>query len=702
MAFTSAFIMRSLPAKYGFYLHEYDPYFNYRATKYILENGLDGYWKWNDNKSWYPEGRNVPQTSQPGLHIISAFLYRIFGNGNTLLDFTIMLPVILGSLTIIIVFALVRTIAGTTAGMFSALLIGFNPIIIQRGDLGWFKSEPFGLFFGLLAVYLLLSAIKHNEFKYAIPKAVAGGLLLGLANASWGGVQYFSIPIALLFIALPFFRKDTEIPLYVTVLYTLFTIISVIGFPRPGVSFLFGFPGIALIGATVFLVNAHYLRKLSSQRKEGRNILFLLIAFLAIALTIIGSGALYSNPRYLNAINPFFSSESSSQSGQALLASVSEHSVPTFIEYFTNYSVLLMFAGFGAWVAFKRSDLLSIFALIIAVSGVYVSGGFVRLLVYASIGIIILAAIGSGEVIRNILQNRESTAIKGVTRAKVDLLTLKGNNRKLVKIVSIIIIIFILSFPLMYPRNMNWLTSADVPPSIVTDGRGIPSQTNDWIDALNWISTNTPTNSVIASWWDYGYWIETLGNRTTLADNANYRIIRTVTMAKMFLDQEETGITIAQKLGADYILIYVEAERFDAPNGTSYYSFGYGGDESKMLGMMRIGGFEENKYLERDKFTATPLFWNASLLGKLIPLTKEGYAKFEKGQLANFSDSYTTDSIALYSKEVKYPDNDTIKKQQPLSLVYSSNSFNSNDQKMMTAVMIYKVNHEYRHEYRFQ
>lgn len=136
IAFTTAFIMRSFPAKYGFYLHEYDPYFNYRATKYILDNGLDAYWNWNDNMSWYPEGRDVPKTSQSGLHLSSAFLYRIFGGGHSLLNFTIVLPVVLGSLTVIIVFALVRTIAGTTAGMFSALLIAFSPIIIQRGDLG--------------------------------------------------------------------------------------------------------------------------------------------------------------------------------------------------------------------------------------------------------------------------------------------------------------------------------------------------------------------------------------------------------------------------------------------------------------------------------------------------------------------------------------------------------------------------------------
>jgi dolichyl-diphosphooligosaccharide--protein glycosyltransferase len=353
-----------------------------------------------------------------------------------------------------------------------------------------------------------------------------------------------------------------------------------------------------------------------------------------------------------------------------------------------------MYAGFGIWMAFKRRDLLSVFALIIALSAVYVSGGFGRLLIYASIGIIAMASIGLHEVVRSILQKRESAALTAISRADVDLLTDSGNNRKVIKVVSIIIIIFTLCFPLMYPRNINWLTSADIPPPIITDGRGIPSQTNDWIDALNWISNNTPTNSVIASWWDYGYWIETLGNRTTLADNANFRIIRTVTLAKMLIDQEENGITIAQKLGADYILIYLEAERFNAPNGSSFYTFGYGGDESKMLGIMRIAGLDDNKYLEPDLFTPTPLFWNMSLLGKLLPLSSEGYAKLNNGELTNFSDHYTPGSIALYSKEVKYPDNN-IKTQQPLRLVFSSDSFKNNNQDMMTAVLIYEVNHDF-------
>ena len=191
LAFTTAFIMRSYPSKYGFYLNEFDPYFDYRATKYIVDHGLYAYFKWHDTSSWYPEGRDVPATSQSGLHIVAAFLYKIFGAGSSLLDFTIMLPVVLGSLTTIVVFAIVRTLWGTTAGMFSALLFAFSPAIIERGNLGWFKSEPLGLFFALLAVYLFLSAIKHKEVKYSILKAIAGGLVLGLANASWGGVTVF-------------------------------------------------------------------------------------------------------------------------------------------------------------------------------------------------------------------------------------------------------------------------------------------------------------------------------------------------------------------------------------------------------------------------------------------------------------------------------------------------------------------------------
>jgi dolichyl-diphosphooligosaccharide--protein glycosyltransferase len=697
ISFSTAFIMRAYPLKYGFYLNEFDPYFDYRATKYIVDNGLEAYLNWHDTMSWYPEGRNVPASSQSGLHIVAAVLYQIFGMGTSLLDFTIILPVILGSLTTIVIFALVRTIGGNAAGMFSALLFAFSPAIISRGNLGWFKSEPLGLFLGLLSIYLFLSAMKHSQIKYTILKGVAAGLLLGLANASWGGIQYFSIPISLFFVCIPFFRKDIKIPMYVAIVFTISALISAGAFPRPGISFVLGLPGIALIGGTIFIIIANILKRITNPRKQVRNMLFLLIVFVGVAAAAIASGTYYSSSfRYLNAINPFLSAVN------PLTESVAEHFTPTLVDYFTQYSILLMFAGLGALMALRRRDDMSIFALIIGLTGLYVSAAFARLLVFSSIGIIILAGLGLYEVTRSILEYKEtyttersSISAKGSkAKRKFENIKVKHQHKSIIlRLAYIAVITSLLVVPMIYPPNSNWLSLADIPPSIANGGTGYRVTTTDWFDALNWISKSTPKDSVIASWWDYGYWITALGNRTSLADNATINQTRIKTLAKMFIDQEEGGIKIAQDLKADYILVYFVAQRFPGVNATSMYTLGSGGDESKKQWFMRIGGFDERNYLEQDGVTPTPRFWNTTLLGQLIPFTPIAYASFQNGMLANIQQDYAPGTLGLYSKDIKFPTNAT--KNQPLSLVYSSESFRSNNPGLVFAVLVYKVNHDY-------
>jgi dolichyl-diphosphooligosaccharide--protein glycosyltransferase len=162
----------------------------------------------------------------------------------------------------------------------------------------------------------------------------------------------------------------------------------------------------------------------------------------------------------------------------------------------------------------------------------------------------------------------------------------------------------------------------------------------------------------------------------------------------MFIDQKENGIKVAQDLKADYILVYVVGQRFSGVNGTAFYTLGSGGDESKKQWFMRIGGFDETNYLQADGFTATPRFWNTTLLGQIIPFTPQAYASFQGGQLTNLQPKYAPGTIALYVKHIKFPvgsnpDN------QPLSLVYSSPSFQSNDPGLVFGVLVYKVNHNY-------
>ena len=697
LAFSTAFIIRSYPIKYGFALNEFDPYFDYRATKYIIDNGFEAYLNWHDYQSWYPEGRFVPTTSQVALHLIAATMYKIFGFGSSLMDFVIMFPVIIGSLTTIVIFALVRNLSGTTAGMFASLLFAFMPAIIQRGNLGWFKSEPLGLFLALLSVYLFLSSIKSRNIKRTILTAAGGGLILGLANSSWGGIQYFSIPLGIFFFVLPFLRKDS-IFLYGIISFTLITLITAGAFPRPGISFVIGLPGIALTVGMIFAIVGTIIRTKSSPAKANRNLIAALAIFVLLIASIFLVGAYQpSSFRYLVAVNPFLSSHN------PLVESVAEHTTPTVIDYFTDYSILLIFAGFGVWVSFSKRTDMTIFALIIGLTGLYVSATFSRLMVYSSIAIVILASIGLYELTRSILQNRienqnkikEREFRKNIKEGKI-----LPDVKPLVKISFVAMVVFLISIPLIdyngliYPKNFNWISSADIPPSIVNGATGFRMQVEDWEDAVDWIANNTPKDSVIASWWDYGYWITTLGNKTTLADNATINQTRIQTIAKMLMSEQETATQIAQDLKADYILVYIVADRHNGPNGNSFYTLGSGGDESKKQWFMKIGGFKESDYVEDDGFTPNANFWNNTLLGKLIPFTPISYASFGNGMLTNIQPEYSSGTIALNLKDIKYPINGT--SDQPYKLVYASPSFENDNEDIVFGVFVYQVNKNYK------
>ncbi len=42
-----------------------------------------------------------------------------------------------------------------------------------------------------------------------------------------------------------------------------------------------------------------------------------------------------------------------------------------------------------------------------------------------------------------------------------------------------------------------------------------------WQKAMAWVRENTSTDAVFAHWWDYGYWLQSIGERTTILDGGN-------------------------------------------------------------------------------------------------------------------------------------------------------------------------------------
>ncbi|NWJ56608.1 glycosyltransferase family 39 protein [Marine Group I thaumarchaeote] len=680
IAFSVSFMLRSQSADYGFELNEFDPFFNFRATEFIVENGFSEYFEWNDDLSWYPKGRDVSATSQVMLHTTAAITYQIFGGDSSLYDFTILFPVVFASLTTIVIFALVRVMGGTSAGLFAALFYSISIPLIIRGSIGWFKSEPLGLFYGLLGLYLFLSGIKSENKKIVISKVIGGGILLGFGLASWGGIQFFIIPIGIFILILPFIRKDHHFIIWVIPLFVTSLLLTSMMFERPGISFVLGMGGLSLIIPTGFFVSCIIIQKIN-HKHQTRNGLLFLVALLIIppSVMIINSDSQFlplPSYRYLNALNPFLTTSI------PLVDSVSEHATTTLEQSFLFHSVLMIFSGIGIWLIIKniqnknssfiKNDML-LFALILGIVGVYVSSTFVRLEVFGSIAVIVLASLGLTALTKEFFKNKPQG---------------KKPTGKLIKLPYVAGIIILLIIPMIFPVDANVLTISKFPPTILNGGSIYQITSNDWLDSMEWIKNNTSEDAVIAAWWDYGYWIQTMGERASLADNStiNTRIIENI--AKMFFKNPDDAWISLNEMQADYILVFVAGEKLIVDSEKSFYILRGGGDESKKQWFVKIAGEDLSKYLFSDGVSSTDYFWDNTLLGKMFPFTHVSYVNF---QTAKESPTYVPGFIPIFEKEIKYPSDGN----GPLRLVYASPSFTEEKVGPMLGIFIYEINKNY-------
>ncbi|KAL7480004.1 hypothetical protein ACHAW6_005716 [Cyclotella cf. meneghiniana] len=63
---------------YGYIIHEFDPWFNFRATQYLHDNGWAKFATWYDYMVWYPLGRPVGTTIYPGMQVTAVILKKIW------------------------------------------------------------------------------------------------------------------------------------------------------------------------------------------------------------------------------------------------------------------------------------------------------------------------------------------------------------------------------------------------------------------------------------------------------------------------------------------------------------------------------------------------------------------------------------------------------------------------------------------------
>lgn len=185
---------------YGLVIHEFDPWFNYRATEYLAENGIEKFFKWFDYMSWSPLGRPVGTTIYPGMQLISVFLWKLlnqFGLVISLNDVCCYVPVWGGITATMLIGALTYTSTGSAnAAVFASAVMSIIPAHIMRSVGGGFDNESVAISALCLTFFLWCYSLSGKDGTKGSPIGILTGLAYVCMVASWGGYIFVCNVIA--------------------------------------------------------------------------------------------------------------------------------------------------------------------------------------------------------------------------------------------------------------------------------------------------------------------------------------------------------------------------------------------------------------------------------------------------------------------------------------------------------------------------
>jgi dolichyl-diphosphooligosaccharide--protein glycosyltransferase len=141
---------------------------------------------------------------------------------------------------------------------------------------------------------------------------------------------------------------------------------------------------------------------------------------------------------------------------------------------------------------------------------------------------------------------------------------------------------------------------------------------DDWHTALEWLKTSTPEGSVIATWWDYGYWIETIAQRPTIIDGSTQTPYPIMTMGKIMMSPQNVSLPLLKQYGADYILVF---NTFNPNDPTQAWPYGL---NARWVPMAEIAGIDVQQFVGQDadgNYGYTNAFWNTTFAKLSYPST---------------------------------------------------------------------------------
>lgn len=587
--------------RYESIIHEYDPWFNYRSTQQLVLGSSNksiaevvyNFWNWFDETSWYPLSRNVGSTLYPGLMFTSAIIYWVLNA----LSFTInirnvcvMLAPFFASLTCLSTYLIVNEIYNSkSAGLLGAAFISIVPGYISRSVAGSYDNECISIFAMIFTLFLWIRSVKTGSIFWSTMAALSYFYM----TSAWGGYVFIIniIPLHVLsLIATNQFENSTYIA-YCT-FYVIGTILSmqirIINIePVKSSEHQLALGTFGLIQIYSFF--NHFKNKLSPKSFSKFMFYFVIVFMSSIGVVLfIGHGLDVINPftgRFYSLLNPTHAKKNT-----PIIASVSEHQPTVWSTYYFDLNILIYLILPGLYFSIQSLDGLNLFAILYGVVTLYFSAVMIRLMLVLTPAVCILGSFSLSRTLKTYIRLIRPPPY-GYTR------TISKGSFRYAKSFSVFLLAGAFVILAYYVLNCNTITSeAYSSPSVILSARypdGRLAIIDDFREAYWWLRQNSRPDAKIMSWWDYGYQIAGIANRSTIVDNHTSNFTHIAIVGTAMSSSEEESIKYIRMLDADYVLVVF--------GGMSGYS---SDDVNKFLWMVRIGGsyfsqIEEADYLSK-------------------------------------------------------------------------------------------------------
>ncbi len=509
---------------------------------------------------------------------------------------------------------------GKTKANIIALIASFLMIVVpaflSRTIAGIPEKESAAFFFMFLAFYLFLKAWKSESSKKAILFGVGAGISTGLMGLIWGGVLYVFITIALATLMSFILNKVNKIEFYVYCSWLFVSMISMVllsqRFPLKD---LFTSLDTGFAFLVFFIILVHFIlwnTKLADMKflqkiKLPKTIISIIVAIL---LGIIGVSILFG---------PGFITEKIKAINQMMFrpvtgrwnTTVAENRQPYFTEWGASFGPHIKNIPVLFWMFFVSSVILFkkmlnkiknkhawiltglyvlfffglVFSRYAAHPSVFDGENFISKFIYYGFALLL-----AGYLIYSYIKYQKK-GWGGFEEIKFEYLVLFSlfilclfTARSAVRLIMVLAPVSVIFIGYLNVWGVNkFIKTKDGTAKVffgaiailiiilslfafssfykTTKAQAynfIPSYYNQqWQKAMSWVRENTSQDAVFSHWWDYGYWVQSIGERATVSDGGNIVTYWNYLMGRHVLtgENEHKALEFLYNHDADYLLI---------------------------------------------------------------------------------------------------------------------------------------------------